>query len=120
MTSSSVGQWAEDRAARFLESKGFRIFARNFRTRFGEVDLVAEDGESLVLIEVKYRADESFSPVEESLTFAKRKKLIKAGRAAAARFGENRMIRFDFVALVGSRESPELRHYENVLEGATL
>lgn len=115
-----AGARAEKDAGHFLESKGFRILARNFRTRFGELDIVADDGGTLVLVEVKYRRDESFSSAEECLTAAKRKKLLKTGRAAVIRFGRDKNVRFDYVALVGPLEHPEIRHYENVLEGADL
>lgn len=120
MTNSETGRWAEDQTATFLESKGFRILSRNFRTRFGEIDLVADDADTLVFVEVKYRRDESFSSAEEALTAAKRKKLHKAGRAAALRFGKNKNVRYDFVALIGSADRPEIRHYTNVMEGLDL
>ena len=117
---SSLGRGAEERAARFLESAGFHILARNFRTRLGEIDLVADDGDTVVLVEVKYRSDENFAPVEEALTASKRKKLWKAGRVAAMRFGENKKIRFDFIAMIGPAENPQVRHYQNVLDGDDL
>ena len=117
---SSLGRSSEEQAARFLESAGFRILARNFRTRLGEIDLVADDGDTLVLVEVKYRKDENFAPVEEALTASKREKLWKAGRVAAMRFGENKKIRFDFIAMLGPAGNPEFRHYQNVLDGADL
>lgn len=96
------------------------MISKNFRTRFGEIDLIADDGGVLVLVEVKYRRDESFAPAEESLTAGKQKKLLRAGRAAAARFGRNQNIRFDFIALIGSADRPEIRHYRDVFEGADL
>lgn len=84
------------------------------------MDIVAAEEDVLVLVEVKYRKDETFSPAEEALTSAKRRKLLKAGRAAAQRFGKNSNVRFDFVALIGSQDRPEIRYYANVIEGFDL
>ena len=117
---SSIGRRAEEWAAEYLESKGFRIIAKNFRTRFGEIDLIADDGGVLALVEVKYRRDESFAPAEESLTAGKQKKLLRAGRAAAVRFGRHQNIRFDFIAMIGSADKLEIRHYRDVFEGSDL
>lgn len=115
-----AGRWAEDRAADFLTAKGLRILARNFRMKSGEIDLVASDGDTLVLVEVKHRRDEAFSTLEECLTADKRRKLLKTGRLAWQRFGPDKSVRFDYVALVGPPESPEIRHYVNVIEGPGL
>lgn len=117
MNLSSVGRRTEDIAAAYLESKGYRVISRNFRTRFGEIDLIANHEDTLVLVEVKYRRNEDFAPAEEALTAAKQKKLWRAGRVAAARLGPGKNIRFDYLALVGSADTPEIRHYENVLLG---
>ncbi len=110
-----LGAWAESAAADFLTARGFRILARNFRTRFGEIDVIADDGRRLLLVEVKYRKNESFDSVESSLTAAKRRKWWRAGRFAAAQFGADRDIRFDFIAILGPPDRPDIRHFENVL-----
>lgn len=115
-----AGRRAEDAAAAFLESNGWRVLTRNFRTRFGEIDIVADAAGVLVLVEVKYRRDEAFAPAEESLTAAKRAKLFRAGRAAAAVFGPGKNVRFDLLAIVGPPDSAEIRHYQSVIEGRDL
>ena len=50
---SRLGDWGEDIAGRFLESKGFQILDRKYRCAMGEIDLVARDGEELVFVEVR-------------------------------------------------------------------
>ena len=60
----AAGQRGEDLAAEHLERLGFQILARNHRTRFGELDLVAYDGEVLVFVEVKTRRSDSRDPWE--------------------------------------------------------
>lgn len=73
------GNKAEDLAARFLVSKGYKILKRQYRTRGGEVDLIARDGEEIVFVEVKARNSIEFGYPEESVT---RSKLQKIQRTA--------------------------------------
>src|SRR2546429_6613981 len=72
MTGRSVlGEEGERAAARFLEARGYRILERNYRTRRGEIDLIAEDGRMLVFVEVKVRLDDRFGGPAAAITRAK-------------------------------------------------
>ena len=55
MNNGTLGAWGEEKAAEFLQKKGYRILARNYRVRTGELDLVAETESFLVFVEVKLR-----------------------------------------------------------------
>ena len=70
-----AGQMGEGLAADFLMKKGYRILERNFRTKLGEIDIVAKDKDTICFIEVKSRTDFSFGSPLESITAFKRKKL---------------------------------------------
>src|SRR2546428_9176136 len=73
MTGRSVlGEEGERAAARFLEARGYRILERNYRTRRGEIDLIAEDRRMLVFVEVKVRIDDRFGGTAAGITRAKR------------------------------------------------
>lgn len=70
----------EDTAARYLQSRGYTILARNYRTKLGEIDILARDHSDLVFVEVKSRApSDSFAPAQ-SVTRNKRRKLVKLAR----------------------------------------
>lgn len=97
----ALGAGAEERAARFLEARGLAIVARNFRTRLGEIDLVARDGATLVFVEVRYRAGEGFGGAVESITAAKRSRIAAAANQYLARLGTEPPCRFDVVTLDG-------------------
>ncbi len=71
-----LGRWGEDHARRHLEGKGYSISATNYRSRWGEVDIVARHGEELVFIEVRTRRGGAFGTPEESVTAAKSRRLI--------------------------------------------
>ena len=103
-----VGGMAEDEAARLLERHGLAIIARNYRTRLGEIDLIARDGEVLVFVEVRMRASDSHGDAAESITRSKRRRIESAARHFLARLGSEPPCRFDVVT-VGSARSAWLR-----------
>ena len=80
----AFGRAAEAAAARHLERLGYRILAANFRARGGELDLVAEDGDVLAIVEVRYRASDRYGGAAASITHAKRSRIIRAARVLLA------------------------------------
>lgn len=95
-----VGSAGEEEAVSFLRQQGYRILERNFRLRGGEVDIIAQDGETIVFVEVKTRRSLSFGPPELSVTQAKQRRIITAARWWLQRHAlENSPARFDVVAI---------------------
>lgn len=76
-----IGRWGEEVAARYLEERGCRIVARNVRTPYGEIDLIAEQGGVTLFVEVKARTSAAYGLPEESITAAKRTHLLNAIQA---------------------------------------
>jgi putative endonuclease len=110
------GRWGEKRCEKFLKRKGLKNLARNFSCKTGEIDLIMVDADkTIVFVEVKTRADESFSPSESAVTSAKKTKMLRAARYFLSIHNiENRPFRFDVVTIVlGRKGRPEIRHYEN-------
>ena len=70
-----LGPWGEELAARCLERKGFTIVARNFRCRYGEIDIIAKNAEFLVFAEVKLRKSAKFGAAREFVDKRKQEKL---------------------------------------------
>ena len=77
---AELGVRAEELCAELLRGAGLRVLARNWRCRHGEIDLVAEEGGTLVFAEVRYRRDQRFGGAAESVTAAKQARLIAAAR----------------------------------------
>lgn len=80
----AIGRAAEDAAVRMLERMEFRILARNFRARGGELDVVALEDETLAIVEVRYRASDDYGGGAASITPAKRGRIVRAARALLA------------------------------------
>lgn len=78
VTTKQIGDQGEDLAATELERVGYKILGRNFRTRFGEIDIIAKDGEVLAFVEVKAKSSDYFGSAGEMITRVKLKKIIKA------------------------------------------
>jgi len=102
MLKSLLGQTAESRAAAFLQTHGLKLLTRNWRCRFGEIDLVMQDGATLVFIEVRLRSHSDFGGAAASVTPAKQKKLLAAARQYLTTLKTLPPCRFDVVALNGN------------------
>jgi len=101
------GAAAEELAAVFLEGRGLRIVERNYRCRFGEIDLVARSGAVLVFVEVRARQSEAFGGAAGSITAAKRRRLVAAARHYLAKYRVSRACRFDVVLCRGREQEIE-------------
>ncbi len=96
------GGEAEERAAAFLAARGLAIVGRNFRTRLGEIDLIARDGATLVFVEVRRRRSSAlYGGAAGSVDYRKRRRLEAAARLYLARLPTEPACRFDVVALQG-------------------
>jgi len=95
-----LGAAGEDIAVSFLQKSGYRIVERNYRIRFGEIDIIAEQGEDLVFIEVKTRTHNLYGSPFESVTLQKQKQLSKVAlEYMNKRDCHERPARFDVVAI---------------------
>lgn len=105
------GRPGEDLAVRHLSENGFAILHRNYRCRSGEVDVVAREGETTVFVEVKERHGGSHGQGLESVTFGKRRRLVRAARLYAAAHGlDERPLRFDVISIDWDAHGPRVRH----------
>lgn len=114
MDKGAVGQLAEKLAASSLIEKGYQILERNFRNRYGEIDIVAKDQNILVFVEVKAKTGLEFGLPEEMINRAKLNKV--KNMATIYMKGATLPCRIDVVAVVLSPEGNLVRltHYENV------
>lgn len=110
-----LGKDGEDYALRHLVGAGFTIVERNWRCNEGEIDIVAVDGNEVVIVEVKTRSSTTFGLPAEAVTWQKAERL----RVLAARWlRENRTplsVRFDVISIVMPRDGrTQLQHYRGV------
>jgi len=111
-----LGRWGEKRCEKYLKSKGLKTLARNFSCKTGEIDLIMVDiDSSIVFVEVRTRAAETFEPPESSITAPKKARLFRTARYFLATHNiEDRPFRFDVVTIVlGQTGQPTIKHYKN-------
>ena len=95
------GRSGEDLAQDYLRKQGYKIIERNYHCRYGEIDLIARDGETLVFVEVKSRRSTAFGTPEEAVGAAKQKKIsIVALWYLAERNIHDTAARFDVVSIL--------------------
>ncbi len=107
------GKAAEDLAASFLKSKKYEILDRNFKTKFGEIDIIARDGNCIVFIEVRSKSYSFFGRPEETVNKEKIKKIIKTAQfyiqTKNPSFSE---VRFDIISILHNNIS----HIKNAFD----
>jgi putative endonuclease len=112
------GREGESAALTFIKKKGYRILEKNFRSKVGEIDIIAEQDGVIVFIEVKARTNHEFGHPLNALTPAKQRKIIQTAQSflARKRLSEKPM-RFDVVALTSKSENDDSWEIE-LLENA--
>ncbi|WP_018350924.1 YraN family protein [Longispora albida] len=108
---NGVGRYGERVAARYLAEAGMRIVARNWRRRYGELDIIAADGDVLVICEVKTRRGAGYGHPAEAITLRKQDQL----RSLASRWLDGRpepgAVRFDVLSVWPQRRGPAKVEY---------
>jgi putative endonuclease len=113
------GNQGENEAARFLEQLGYRILHRQLRSRYGELDLVALDGQTIVFVEVKTRGSTSAGHPTEAITLAKQKKITQSALYFLKRKRWlHQKARFDVISIIWPQGTlpPQIQHYINAFE----
>ncbi|MDI6872751.1 YraN family protein [Candidatus Solincola sp.] len=111
------GRAGEEAAVRFLKRRGYRILERNFRTPFGELDIVALKGRDLAFCEVKSRTGGDLEEVLSAVNEKKRERMAKAAAYYLLREGiEGRRCRFDVIALLNGRDGWKIMHVRDAFE----
>ena len=117
-----LGDWGEDAAKKFLEKQGYQILDRKYRCRWGEIDLVARDGEDLVFVEVRTRRSKLFGTPQESITESKAGRLVAAcedylQNRVDEKSGGETIWRIDLVSVHPSRgRTPRIEHLRHAVE----
>lgn len=113
----NLGKHGENVAAKFLKARNFRIIARNYRNKFGEIDIIAQDEETCVFVEVKTRNNNSFGRPEEAVSPAKQRQICRVAQGYLVSAGLHDIpVRFDVVAITISENKPLINHIASAFE----
>jgi putative endonuclease len=109
------GARAELWAADYLQQQGLKLIARNYRCRFGEIDLVMQDGEMLVFVEVRLRSGKNFGGAAASIDIHKQQRLISTARHYLSQLAHTPPCRFDAL-LMDDAEGRKLQWLKNAFD----
>lgn len=114
MNTRKKGAEYEQIAAKYLQSRGVRLLERNYRNRFGEIDIIGTDGEYTVFFEVKYRKSDIKGSPAEAVNYKKQKTICKVADyyRMAHGMGEFSAVRYDVIAI----EKDEITWHKNAFE----
>ncbi len=109
------GQRGEEVIAGVISQKGWTILARNYHSRFGEIDIIALDGREIVFIEVKLRTNLDYGEPHASVTPAKGQKMLQTAHLyLLEKNWEDREYRFDVFGILEEGEQQSIEHLSNV------
>lgn len=109
---NELGKEGEEEAVRFLTDKGYRILHRNWRSGKKELDIVAEYGRELVVIEVKTRRNKHYGSPEEAVNERKIRRIVSSTDAYIRKFAIDLPVRFDIITVTGKEPPFEIEHIE--------
>ena len=115
-----VGAWGEALAAEYLRKKRYQILEANFRTRIGEIDLIASNRQYLVFVEVKLRKNADFAMAREFVDYRKQGKIRSTAQLYLAYHPTRLQPRFDVIEIYAPEgmetKSPVINHLEDAFE----
>ena len=116
MDNINIGKYGEDLACKYLETKGYKIKERNFRTFLGEIDIISEYKGNIVFVEVKTRRSDKFGYPEEAINYNKQQKIIKNAFCYLAKYNlwENNYC-FDviLISISNHKDIKRIKHIRN-------
>lgn len=115
-----TGAWGEALAARFLQKKRYKIAATNYRSRFGEIDLIVSDRKYLVFVEVKLRKSDQFASAFEYVDSRKQDRIRTTAQIYLSEFPTDLQPRFDVIEIYAPEGTetrhPEIHHMEDAFQ----
>ena len=115
-----TGAWGEAVAAKYLQKKRYKIIATNYRCRFGEIDLIAENRKYLVFVEVKLRKADAFAAAREYVDRRKQDRIRMTASMFLAEFPSELQPRFDVIEIYApegtATQYPQINHLEDAFQ----
>ena len=109
------GAQAEQLAVQYLQQQGLTLIMQNYRSRFGEIDLIMKDGTALVFVEVRLRRNADFGGAAASIDTRKQQRIIHTAQHYLANFARIPPCRFD-VVLMGGEKGEEMEWLKNAFD----
>lgn len=109
----NLGEWGEQLAVEYLSKKGYHIVARNWRYGREEIDIIAQQGHFLVIVEVKTRHSSQFGDPQDFVSTQQQRHLINAADAYVTENDLDVEVRFDVIAITSDTVPPHITHIDD-------
>ncbi len=118
MVDKELGKRGEEIVCEYVRKKGMLVFRQNYRTRFGEIDVIAEDDTHIIFIEVKTREENSLVSGIEAVDSAKRRRIVKSAQYFMNRLPVKLPVRFDVAEIIVKYENGKRKFSLKYIEDA--
>lgn len=116
MSKTINGKLGEEYCCKYLEKNGYKILKRNFHSRYGEIDIIAENNDVIAFVEVKTRKNDSLVLAEEAISLSKQRKIILTAECFLENRIEDFIPRFDVITIETSSSDEfnvtDIKHYK--------
>lgn len=109
----ALGRWGEDTAVQYLRDKGYTIVDRNYRKGHLEIDIIAREGDTLVIVEVKTRSSDTFMRPEEAVDHKKQADLLRIANQYVRSHHRTEEVRMDIISIVANPRGTNIEHIKN-------
>ena len=112
--SKTVGDMGEKEAVKFLKKNGYKILETNFKTKFGEIDIIAKKDKYICFVEVKTRSSAKYGEPKEAVNFHKQKKILSVAKYYLAKQKEDTLCRFDVIEVKYNKENNKVTEINHI------
>lgn len=112
----NVGNFGESEAVKFLRKKGYKILERNYTTKFGEIDIIAQKDNYICFVEVKTRSNENYGTPRDAVNYHKQKKIILVANYYMLSKNQDMFLRFDVIEVVVTKDKTKIEKIEHIEE----
>lgn len=120
MENKLLGRWGEELAAKYLTKKKYKVLAMGYSTRFGEIDIIAEDKKYVAFVEVKLRRDDKFAEAREFVHKYKQQRIFNAAQCWLVDNESDKQPRFDVIEIYAPEgdktKKPTINHIEDAFQ----
>lgn len=114
LKTKTIGNFGENEAEKFLRKNGYKILERNYTTKLGEIDIIAQKDNYICFVEVKTRSNENYGTPRDAVNYHKQKKIISVANYYMLTKNKDMFLRFDVIEVVVNKDKTRVEKIEHI------